>query len=364
MQMIRTQPRRSHSWKLAGAGASVAILTFAAAAALWPRPSLAAELKQIQLADAGAQSVIERCWNAGPDGKLELVDEVVRLNGATKATTKGASTQYFDGKRVTNDFGGYATIEDKPAHMESTAAKSLDQLLNLDGIRKWTVEKNVRTELGLADRYKIEWAAAGRAGTIELLADPRTHRPLRQTGIAGNAIGFKYEWHYRPVSAADVAFKPTPGQRVYDIDAQRREFLGMLNAAKGSAETPDIVAAYVDENGLAVVFTVGDDGFADESRPAVSIAGDRGEPASFPWNRADASRQYGALYRGKTITAHTLKLTRIPPQRGVVEVQVEGKTLSGVVPIRRTASLNSLFAPLNVPFFEEGTTEGQVTNAG
>lgn len=366
MQAIRNHHVTRTPWKLVGVAASLGAVGFVVAITMWPRPTLAQEVQKMQRADAGAQSVIERNWNAGPSGQLELHNEIIRRDGRYKMKSKEAATQYFDGYRIINDHGTFATIEDKPAQMWKTRTSSLQELLHLDSVKKWTVERDAKTPIGTADRYLLSWEAAGRSGQIELLADPKTHRPLRQTGIGGNSIGFRYEWDYRAVQHSDVSFRPPAGYPVYDLAAQRAEFLRLLGIAKGTAVTPEIVAAYVDEHGLGVVFTCGDDGFDPQSRVSPVIAGMTGEPGGFGWGVFESGRQHAALFRGKMITAHGVKLSGKVPEAGPVSVTVltpKGERTIKVdkMPIRRAASLPYLFTPMNIPFFMEGDQEGQAT---
>lgn len=368
MQAIRNHHVTRTPWKLVGVAASLGAVGVIASVALWPRPTLAQEVQKMQQADAGAQSVIERNWNRGPSGQMELYNEVVRLNGRYKMKSKEAATQYFDGKRIINDHGTYATIEDRPAKMWKSRASSLHEMLHLDSIKHWTVDYGAKTAIGPADRYVVSWEAAGRSGQIELLADSKTHRPIRQTGIEGNSVGFKYEWDYRPIRESDVSFQPMPGYPVYDLDSQRADFLRLLGDAKGTAENPEIVAAYVDETGLGVVFTCGDDGYDPENPISPVVAGKTGEAGGFTWGQFESGRQHAALYRGKMITAHGVKLVGKIPDAGPVSVSVQtprGERTLRVeqMPIRRAASLPFLFAPMNIPFFMDSDEEGQATRA-
>lgn len=362
MQAIRSHSHKTPTWRLAGLTATVGVLAITGAILLWPKPSLAAELQLIKRADLGTESVIERNWVAGPDGQLELYCQTIRLKGGYKSTFKDAATQYFDGKRLINEFKGYAIVQDRAPKSLPKPINSIDQLLTLEGVRNWTLQRNASTEIGTVNRYVIDWNTAGRSGKIELLADPATNRPLRQLGIGGHSTGFKFEWDYRPVQAEEIAFRPKAGLPVYDIEAQRREFLEVLANARGTEDAPEIVAAYVDEAGLGVVFTVGDDGFPADSTLAPVVGGRSGEFTSIPWGRADATRQYGVVRNDRTITAHAFKMEGKVSETALVEAEVYArggiKKVKKSLPIRRTGSLLYLLTPQNVPFFEEASEDG------
>lgn len=362
LKAIQT-PVRRNNLKLAGAFATVAALGIVGGIMAWPKPSLANELKQIKIADVAANSVIERNWQM-VDGKYELFNQTTRWNGRYVMRFKDAATQYFDGARITNDFGTYATVENHPAQMWRTVPSTLDQLLGLEGVTNWTVTRGVSSDLGKVDRYEIEWNTAGRLGKIELYADPASRRPLREEGIGGNSVGFRYEWSYQNLALSDVSFKPAPGYPVYDIDQQRHEFLALIGKATGTAENPSLVGVYVDETGLAVAFTCGDDGYARNDGLRLTIGGKSGEPNPYSWNANTSSVERAPVYLRKKVTSHSVRLASAPA--GPVSVTVEVMTPKGRraltftgVTIRRTASLNAVFTPENLPFFEQSAVEPQ-----
>ncbi len=359
--IVALRQRRSRS--LLPAFASLAVMTAVVLTAVMPRESLANSLAQIQAAGEASANVVEQNWSVNAEGKSVLSEEIKRIDGKFRMASLDAATQYFDGTRVTNDFGTYATVETKK--MRSGPAISLDNLLKLEGVKHWEVTHRFASELGSVDRYVIEWDTAGRSGKIELLADPATRRPLRELGLSGNSVGLKYTWTYGTVTPQQVAFQPVAGKPLFDIDAQRADFLARLDASKGTPAKPQVIAAYRDIEGSLVAFVVGDRGFSDDTQSELVVDNHVGDPYRIPFNSSVSGWTAPVQYKDKLVTARGITLKNYTVGRlATIAVRIGG-TLNSFdqVPVIQTGSLVATFTPENVPFFQSPSGHGQTTAA-
>lgn len=364
---------------------------------LWPRESPAAMLERV--AQAANSNVLRHEYNyrKDEDGEFVLWMESYAQGGRWRLISRNAESAVTGNRRLTYYKGeGYAVAEAAESQTgEMFGAPSLKRLLALRASDKISVKHNVSWQGRKVDFFLTVGTVTDAQGKVlksvtKLYADPVSDRPLYLEGSLEGFEDMAIRWEYPDYDPRLFAVTMPSGIPVYDLEAQRKQALEIDKQNLGTQTIGGIKVTlhgvYVAHDGSVLAITSGGTGRDSRSSVGIEIEG-VGRPNSNeagPVMEGSGSHDgylYSSVeYRGKRLVSETGKFATdvkipdrfkisIPIWKSVVNsVGVEARELAGyakfdVAKPVRTASLNMLFAPVNVSIFR-GQSVRQPSSSG
>ncbi len=331
---------------------------------LWPKPALAEELSAMLNQGETSANRTESFYLPDSNGNLRLymTRAVLGDKSCYRFFGQKVAIRYRSGARVIQDYGNYATIQDETSGQLDNF-NNLDRLLSARDDTKTNVSRQ-NLGRGLV-KYTINWIQKSVSGTVEITGEAVSRRPLEERILKGPGAGGVYVWAYGSTRQKDVDYVVKAGKPLYDIDAQRFEFLKLADSTLQSTVVESrkigLVQVWADEDGKLLVALDGSDGLPEKENAVVSVDGSVGKAgtmAGSPW----VNGVWGVVkLRGRSLMFVEAQVGPVGDRIKSLSVPVWfGSGASEVavfhdIEVHRTGILAFLLAPMNQPFWQEGT---------
>ncbi len=351
---------RSSSVRTVGlaAGAAVALALVIVA---WPKPSYADEISQIFQAQrlVGNRHEIQRVVDP-VTGTWSVAQEIWSIGSKAKLAFDHSATLYVDGDRHLNDFlkEGYASVVTRKDESVGSLV-TLSYVLRDKHTRGWA-KAQTRLDGRVVDKYTLTLAGGGKPTTAAYYVDPSSKRFVKiELRDSGQRLLSVVDLSYGNVSENDVAFRPRPGEPLFDYDEQRKAVLEQirrpsLRAVNGRV---GICAVIIDRQGnLQVVVSGPNDCKTDPSQPVIvdeKPVTQRASAFDVPMETVSGSRLEGegnhvfsvaAIVKGLQAGHHDIQIPLLIDGRKVA-ARITG------VQLLETGSVSAMLTPTNMPFW-------------